>query len=291
MVKIRHFNHLSSQTPGTMKKIGIVLRPNHPKGEATRSALVDWLKAKDKEIFLINALRREKSRKNLDLLIVLGGDGTFLSAARYVEGREIPVLGVNLGSLGFLTEITLDELYSTLKEIFKSGFLEDPRQTLLTFVERGGERHPQATVLNDVTIHKGGLSKLIHLDITINDQFVTAIRADGLIVSSATGSTGYSLSCGGPIIHPSVDAILITPVSPHMLTNRPIVVPSNAKVIVALKTHEEGPIAMFDGQEFFPLLMNDRIHITSSEKRLKMIRSPNRSYYQVLRQKLKWGEV
>lgn len=273
-----------------MKKIGIVLRPLHPKGEVTRSALVDWLKAQGKEIFLIDALGREKPVEKLDLLIVLGGDGTLLSAARCIEGREIPVLGVNLGSLGFLTEITLEELYTTLEGIFQHGFLSDPRQTLQTFVERGGKSHPQATVLNDVTIHKGALSKLIHLDITIDDQFVTSIRADGLIVSSATGSTGYSLSCGGPIIHPSVDAVLITPISPHMLTNRPIVVPSHAKVIVALETEEEGPVVMFDGQECFPLILHDKIHITSSKKRLKMIRSPNRSYYQVLRQKLKWGE-
>ncbi len=273
-----------------MKNIGIVLRPKHPKGEVTRNALVVWLKAQNKEVELINALRREKPTGRLDLLIVLGGDGTLLSAARCIEGRGIPVLGVNLGSLGFLTEITLEELYTTLEEIFKHGFLSDPRQTLQTFVERGVDCHPQATVLNDVSIHKGGLSKLIHLEITINDQFVTAIRADGLIVSSATGSTGYSLSCGGPIIHPSVDAILITPISPHMLTNRPIVVPSTAKVVVALETEEAGPVAMFDGQESFPLVPHDKIHITSSEKRLKMIRSPNRSYYQVLRQKLKWGE-
>jgi len=273
-----------------MKKIGIVLRPNHPKGEVTRRTLLAWLKEKNKEIFLINTLRGERPSEKLDLLIVLGGDGTFLSAARCIEGRETPVLGVNLGSLGFLTEITLEELYSTLEEIFKNGFLEDPRQTLSTFIEREGECYPQATVLNDVTIHKGALSKLIHLDITIDDQFVTAIRADGLIISSATGSTAYSLSSGGPIIHPSVDAILLTPISPHMLTNRPIVVPSTAKVTVSLITDEKGPIAMFDGQECFPLAVNDQIHTTSSEKRLKMIRSPNRNYYQVLRQKLKWGE-
>lgn len=279
-----------SQKLKSMKKIGIVLRPNHPKGEVTRSALLSWLQEKNKETFLINALRGERPGVKLDLMIVLGGDGTFLSAARCIEGKEIPVLGVNLGSLGFLTEIALEELYSTLEEIFENGFFEDPRQTLLTFVEREGEHYPQATVLNDVTIHKGSLSKLVHLDITIDDQFVTAIRADGLIISSATGSTAYSLSSGGPIIHPSVDAILLTPISPHMLTNRPIVVPSTARVTVSLITDEKGPIVMFDGQESFPLVANDKIHTTSSEKRLKMIRSPNRNYYQVLRKKLKWGE-
>jgi len=272
-----------------MEKIGIILKPNHPEGKATLDALVDWLDKKNKNILIIPP-EKGKPPSDLDLLIVLGGDGTFLSAARRIEGTDIPLLGVNLGSLGFLTEITRDEIYVTLESIFKSDFLEDSRQTLKTLVERDATPHPQPTVLNDVTLHKGALSKLIHLEITINNQFVTTLRADGLIVSSPTGSTGYSLSSGGPIVHPSVDAILLTPISPHMLTNRPIVVPSTAEVRVVLKTKDPGPIAMFDGQEIFPLCVNDSVQITAAEKRLKIIRSPNRSYYQVLRQKLKWGE-
>ncbi len=272
-----------------MKKIGIILKPNHPEGKATLDALVDWLHKRDKEVVSIPP-QNGLAPSDLDLLIVLGGDGTFLSAARRIEGMAIPLLGVNLGSLGFLTEITRDEIYVTLESIFKSDFLEDSRQTLKSFVERDGNQSPQPTVLNDVTLHKGALSKLIHLEITINNQFVTTIRADGLIVSSPTGSTGYSLSSGGPIVHPSVDAILLTPISPHMLTNRPILVPSTAEVKVVLKTKDTGPVAMFDGQEIFPLLLGDAVHITTAKKRLKIIRSPNRSYYQVLRQKLKWGE-
>ncbi|MFQ5597815.1 MAG: NAD(+)/NADH kinase [Nitrospiria bacterium] len=273
-----------------MQKIGIVLKANHPAGKETLDALVGWLDHQGKEVLQIASSQQQLPIPALDLLIVLGGDGTFLSAARQVEGRDIPLLGVNLGSLGFLTEITLEEIYATLERIFQKGYLEDFRQTLSCYVKRGSVRLDQPTVLNDVTIHKGALSKLIHLEITIDGQFVTAIRADGLIVSSPTGSTGYSLSSGGPIVHPSVDAMLLTPISPHMLTNRPIVVPSGAEVSVVLKTDHQGPVAMFDGQEVCPLVKNDAVHITAAKEKLKVIRSPNRSYYQVLRQKLKWGE-
>ncbi len=274
-----------------MRKIGIVLKPQHPDGKETLDALVDWLQKKNKEIFVIVPDHTRRSLETLDLLIVLGGDGTFLSAARQFEGTDVPLLGVNLGSLGFLTEIQRDEIYTTLDSLFKTGFSHDLRQTLRCYVERGSDRYPQPTVLNDVTIHKGLLSRLIHLKISIDNQFVTTVRADGLIVSSPTGSTGYSLSSGGPIVHPSVDAMLLTPISPHMLTNRPIVVPSAAKVAVVLKSVDKGPVAMFDGQETFPLMMDDTVHITAAEKRLKIIRSPYRSYYQILRQKLKWGNA
>ncbi|MEC4678400.1 MAG: NAD(+)/NADH kinase [Nitrospirota bacterium] len=271
-----------------MKQIGIALRPKHPQGKETLDDLSQWLVAQDKTVVLLQ--RGDKTPPPpLDLLIVLGGDGTFLSAARQVAGRDTPILGVNLGSLGFLTEVTLDELYSNLKRIFEDGFEEDHRQTLCSFVSREHVDYAQPTVLNDVTIHKGSLSKLLQLEITIDSQFVTAIRADGLIISSATGSTAYSLSSGGPIVHPSVDAMLLTPISPHMLTNRPLLVRSDAQVCVTLKSAEEGPIVMFDGQEVFSLQSNDVVQVTAAEKRLRMILSPNRSYYEVLRQKLKWG--
>lgn len=273
-----------------MKQIGITLRPDHPKGDETLQALRLWLQKRGKSVVLVDPLYQNDAPEKLDLLIVLGGDGTFLSAARQVEGRDVPILGVNLGSLGFLTEVTLDELYSSLERIFEIGFSEDLRQTLQSSVVRGLEDHPQPPVLNDVTIHKGALARLIHLEITIDGQFVTAIRADGVIISSPTGSTGYSLSSGGPIVHPSVEALVITPISPHMLTNRPLVVPSSSLVEVVLKTEGEGPVAMLDGQEIFPLVSDDVVKITAAKKRLRMILSPNRSYYQVLRQKLKWGE-
>jgi NAD+ kinase len=274
-----------------MKKIGIVLKPDHPRGKELLENLVGWLRQKNKDVAIIDPPRQKRTHPPLlDLIIVLGGDGTLLSVARLVEGLDIPILGVNLGSLGFLTEITLDELYPNLEKIFKDEFLEDPRLTLKSHVQRGETRFSQPAVLNDVIIHKGALSKLIMLEITIGGQFVTSLRADGLIIASPTGSTAYSLSSGGPIVHPSVDAMVLTPISPHMLTNRPIVVPSTAAVDVVLKTEEAGPMAMLDGQEIFLLAANDVVHVQASEKKLILIRSPHRNYYQVLRQKLKWGE-
>ncbi len=272
-----------------VKRIGIAVKPNHPDGKEILEKLVDWLHRREKEVTLID-ITQKCPVPPVDMIIVLGGDGTLLSIARLIEGRDILVLGVNLGSLGFLTEVAFNELYQSLEMIFKEKFLDDSRLMLTSVIHRGGDRYPQPTALNDVTLHKGTISTLIKLEITIDHQFVTSLRADGLIVSSATGSTAYSLSCGGPIVHPSVDAIVLTPISPHMLTNRPIVVPSSAEIEVTLKTAHPGPIVTFDGHESFALRMDDTVHIQAFQQRLKLIRSPHRNYYQVLRQKLKWGE-
>lgn len=274
-----------------MKKIGIVLKPDHPQGKAALEQLIDWLQKRGRKAILIQTTGPERTvPRALDMLIVLGGDGTLLSAARRVEELEIPILGVNLGSLGFLTEVTLDELYPTLEKIFKEQYVLDPRLMLKSAVRRGKNEFLQPRVLNDIVISHGTLAKLIRLEITINNQFVTWLRADGLIIATATGSTAYSLASGGPIIHPSVDAMLLTPISPHMLTNRPIVVPADVKVEVVVKSTEKGALVTLDGQETFPLEGDDVVHIEASERRLKLIQSPHRNYYQVLRQKLKWGE-
>lgn len=273
-----------------MKTIGIVLKPVHPQGKAALEKLTHWLQQQGKEAVLIDAAQKKQIPRTLDMVIVLGGDGTLLSAARLVEGLDIPILGVNLGSLGFLTEVTLDELYPTLEKIFKNEYVLDPRLMLKSVIRRGKKEFPQPRVLNDIVVSHGTLVKLIRLEIIINHQFVTWLRADGLIIATATGSTAYSLAAGGPIVHPSVDAIILTPISPHTLTNRPIIVPANVQVDVVLKSAEKGPHVTLDGQEVFPLEGDDVIHIEASERRLKLIQSPHRNYYQVLRQKLKWGE-
>jgi len=271
-----------------MKTIGIALKPDHPQGKSVLEKLINWLQQQGKEALLIDA--KKPIPRSLDMVIVLGGDGTLLSAARLVESLDIPILGVNLGSLGFLTEVTLDELYPNLEKIFKNQYVLDPRLMLKSFIRRGEKEIPQPRVLNDIVVSHGPLAKLIRLEITINHQFVTSLRADGLIIASPTGSTAYSLSSGGPIVHPSVDAMILTPISPHMLTNRPIIVPSNVVVEVMFKAIEKEALVTLDGQEVFPLEKNDILHITRSERRLKLIQSPHRNYYQVLRQKLKWGE-
>ncbi len=272
-----------------MNKIGIVLKPNHPQGEIALEKLTCWLSDHHKKVVLINPFKK-RAIPPVDMIIVLGGDGTLLSVARLVAGSEIPILAVNLGSMGFLTEVNLNELVPTLTQVFKNDYLEDPRLMLECVLERGKKKIEKQTVLNDIVVNKGPFAKPIQVEVTINGQFVTGSRGDGVIISSATGSTAYTLSSGGPIVHPSVNAIILTPISPHTLTSKPIVIPSSVLVQVVLKSREDGPVVTFDGQGVFPLQTNDRLCIRASETRLKLIQSPNRNYYQVLREKLKWGE-
>ncbi len=224
------------------------------------------------------------------MIIVLGGDGTLLGVARGAAGFEVPILGANLGGLGFLTEVTLEELQIFLKEIFAENYVIDERVLLQTQIIRDGKKTAEFKALNDVVISKGTLTRMIALEIQTNGDLITSIRGDGLIVSTPTGSTAYSLSAGGPILYPSVEALLLTPISPHMLTNRPVVIPLNTRVEIILKTKDHGPLVIFDGQENFSLASGDRLEISKCEHTAHLIRSPKKNYYEVLRKKLKWGE-
>lgn len=279
-----------------MNKVGIVLNPSHfagdvpPHGEETLKKLSCWLSDRKKKILILDPFK-SKALPRVDMIVVLGGDGTLLSVARWIAGSEIPILAVNMGSLGFLTEVTLSEIYSSLEHVFKKEYLEDPRMMLECVIERGRKIIKKPTVLNDIVVNKGPFARLIKMEVSVNGQFVTSLRGDGLIIATSTGSTGYTLSAGGPIVHPSVDAIVLTPIAPHTLTNRPIVVPSNVEVRVLLKGNEPevSPVVTFDGQGVFPLETNDQVCIKASRSRLKLIQSPHRNYYQVLREKLKWG--
>lgn len=283
-----------------MQKIGIIAKPHRHEVKGILDQLVPWLTDRGIEVFLdtdtANAIGRSSTFQKskipslVEMIIVLGGDGTLLSVARLVEGKEALILGVNLGGLGFLTEVTLDRLYPTLDNILKKDFIIDERMLLKSHIQRQGERIAQSTVLNDVVVTKGSLARMINLDVYINYQFVTTIRADGLIVSTPTGSTAYSLSAGGPIIHPSLDAIIITPICPHTLTNRPIVVPNDVGVEVILKSKDEGAVATFDGQVGFSLREEDVVEIRASEQKIRLIASPDKNYFEILREKLKWGK-
>ncbi len=280
-----------------MKRIGIALKPGYPEGEETLQALLKWLHQRRYDGVVFRPYAPEghpsismRTLKTLDMIIMLGGDGTLLSIARLLKGEEIPILAVNMGGLGFLTEITRGELYLALERIIKQGFIEDNRRMLESTVERNGRHLRQPTTLNDVIIHKGSLLTLIRLEISITNQFVSLLRADGLIIATATGSTAYSLSSGGPIVHPGVEAILLTTISPHILTHRPIVVPLEADIKVTVKTQEKGAAVTFDGQMVCPLQDGDIVHVRASPKRVKLICSSHRNYYQVLRQKLNWGD-
>jgi NAD+ kinase len=237
------------------------------------------------------ALSREELPHAVDLVIVLGGDGTLLAMAARIAaaGRDIPILGVNFGSLGFLTEIRIDELYNSLEQVLDSRADFDERAVLTADTHRAGTPFDSRTVLNDVVFTKGALSRMIELSVSVSGGFVTRVKADGLIVASATGSTAYTLSAGGPIVHPAVDALVLTPIAPHTLTHRPIVIPGDSIVEVAPQIDEE-TFVTYDGQSGYPLKPGDVVRVRKSERTLRLVKAPARSYFELLREKLKWGE-
>jgi NAD+ kinase len=239
-------------------------------------------------------MTRDELPREVDLVIVLGGDGTLLSmAARIAQSaREVPILGVNFGSLGFLTEIRIDELTSSLEGVLAGTASIDMRAMLAADAYRQGQQVDSRIVLNDVVFTKTALSRAIELSVSVSGGFVTRVKADGLIIASATGSTAYNLAAGGPIVHPMVDALVLTPIAPHTLTNRPVVIPGSA--LVEVRTHtNSGPDDVFvtyDGQSGYPLHDGDTVQVRKSEQVLRLVKAPARGYFEVLREKLKWGE-
>ncbi len=226
-----------------------------------------------------------------DALVVLGGDGTLLGVSHLVARRGVPVLGVNFGSLGFLTEIALPELYPALDAVLRGSYEFDERRMLHAEVRCDGRTRESGDVLNDVVVTKAALSRIIELDVSVDGLFVSAFRADGLIVSSPTGSTAYNLAAGGPILHPALAAIVLTPICPHMLTNRPLVVGDAAKIEVRLHAGRGVEVHVtFDGQVGCPLTPADSVVVTRSPRSLRLVRAPKRDFFAVLRTKLKWGE-
>lgn len=240
------------------------------------------------------ARSREALPHDVGLVIVFGGDGTLLSMATRIAqaGRDIPILGVNFGSLGFLTESRIDELYTTLDAVVGGTADYHERAMLDADVIRDGSACDARIVLNDVVFTKAALSRMIELSVWVNGGFVTKVRADGLIVASATGSTAYNLAAGGPIVHPSVDALVLTPIAPHTLTNRPVVIPGTAVVEVHPHVGGQGDdiYVTYDGQSGYPLQKGDIVRVRRSARVLRLVKAPARSYFELLREKLKWGE-
>jgi NAD+ kinase len=240
------------------------------------------------------ARTRDDLPQEVDLVVVLGGDGTLLSMATRIahSGRDIPILGVNFGSLGFLTETRIDEMYATLAAALDGHAKYHERAMLIAEGCRGREVFDSRIVLNDVVFTKAALSRMIELSVAVSGGFVTKVRADGLIIASATGSTAYNLAAGGPIVHPDVDAFVLTPIAPHTLTNRPVVIPGSASVEV--RPHVDGNAddiyVTYDGQSGYPLDKGDVIRVRKSERKLRLVKAPARSYFELLREKLKWGE-
>lgn len=282
------------------KSIGILTKPKFPEVKATLQAVVTWLRSRHIDVLLDTTsatllsepggIQKTQLAAKADVLLVLGGDGTMLNAARLAGERSIPILGVNMGGLGFLTEVRLENLYPSLERVFANDFVLDERLMLKTHVHRHGETVAQGVVLNDVVISKGTLARMIELKISILGRFVTNLRGDGLIVSSPTGSTAYSLSAGGPIVNPAVHSLMLTPVCPHTLTHRPLIVPGNAEIEVTLTSKDDGAMATLDGQVGVAISQGDTVEIKISEHRTRLIRFPETQYYEVLREKLKWGD-
>ena len=236
----------------------------------------------------IKAVPREEIPDLADVIVVFGGDGTILSVARLIRDRKAPILGVNLGSLGFLTEITLDELYPSLEQLLAGRHKIDRRCMLKTEVHRINGEVDAFHALNDAVINKGALARITRMKTFINEDFIADFLADGMIVATPTGSTAYSLSAGGPIVLPSLDAIIMTPICPHTLTNRPLVIPAESKIRVVLQSGEDIMLTV-DGQTGVPLQEGDEIHCTRSAYQVELVRPSDKSFFDVLREKLKWA--
>ncbi len=229
--------------------------------------------------------------EDVDLIVVLGGDGTMLSAARMVGERQIPVLGVNFGWLGYLTEFTLEEMFPALENVRDGAFFVEGRMMIDVLLNRGGEVVASSRALNDAVVTKTAPARMIEIESYINGMFVNSFRADGMIVATPTGSTAYSLSAGGPIVHPNMSALLLTPICPHMLSNRPVVVPGESVVDLVFKRAYEDLTLTIDGQPGVELSHDDRITLRRSQTTFNVVRPTNRNYFEVLRTKLKWGTL
>jgi NAD+ kinase len=286
-------------------RIGIAVKPGLVEARATLVELEDWLRRRgvdgvwstEAATLFVSGTRRTADRAELpvesDLVVVLGGDGTLLAMAKAIaeSGTDVPILAVNFGSLGFLTEITRPEVFDALDVVLAGGASHDLRMMLCASTTRGADRTSHVA-LNDVVFSRTALSRMIELSVSVGDQFVMAVRADGLIVATPTGSTAYNLAAGGPIVHPAMDALILTPIAPHTLTNRPIVIPAERDVRVQSTSANAGDevYVTMDGQTGFGMHQGDELTITRASRPLRLVRSTTRSYFEVLRQKLKWNE-
>ena len=276
-----------------IRSVGIVVKPGHAEALATAGEISQWLEQHGLQLAgePVSALADagEDGLADADLVVVLGGDGTMIATARMIGERDVPVLGVNYGGLGYLTDFRIEELFPALEAILAGDHEIDRREMLDAELTRGNEVTARGRVLNDVVINKAAVARIIEIDVHLNGLFVNSFRSDGLIVSTPTGSTAYNLSAGGPIIFPSMNAVVITPICPFTLTNRPIVVPDTAEIELRLEHENEGVVLTFDGQTGHSLTADDRVRIRKSKTTFNLVKPANRNYFDVLRNKLKWG--
>ena len=289
-----------------IRAIGIISKPRRKALEPILPTLLTWLRQRGIEALLdeetastlnskakpagVTVLPRNELPTKSDLILVMGGDGTLLAAARGAHGCNVPILAVNLGSLGFLTAVTVGELYDSLEVVLNGKHQVEYRKMLQIKMLREGAVVETYHALNDAVLNKGAISRMLDFEAYIDGQFLTQIKADGVIVSTPTGSTAYSLAAGGPIVHPSVEAFLITPICPHTLTNRPVIVPDSSRIEIVVKTEAEAVFLTLDGQVGQELHHEDRIVCELSPSRIGLIRPLHKGFFEVLRSKLKWGE-
>jgi NAD+ kinase len=284
-----------------IRAAGIICKPIRETVGSVVPPLIEWLGKHKIDVFTdkeaqdcLNlptaAISRDEMGGKVDLLIVLGGDGTLLSAARALGGHNVPILAVNLGGLGFLTSVTLDELYPLLEQVLAGKYGTSNRMMLDAEVLRDGKPAERQCALNDAVANKGAMARMLEFDLYVDSNHVGRYRADGIIVATPTGSTAYSLAAGGPIVDPAVDAFVITPICPHMLTNRPLVIPDTAMIELDFAAAEEPVYLTLDGQIGFQLAPKDRVSIMKSDNRVVLVRPPSKTYFQVLRSKLRWSE-
>lgn len=288
--------------PSAFDTIGIISRPRRSNLAVVMPPLLRWFESHGVRMLYdmetasalddpSKGMNREQVAEESQLLLVLGGDGTLLAAARVAAPLGIPILPINMGSLGFLTSFKLEEMYPALEEILAGRFSLSERVMLDVQLHRAGSVVERQTVANEAVINKGALARMIDLELAIDADFVCRYRADGLIVSTPTGSTAYSLSAGGPIVHPSVESWIITPICPHTLSDRPIVVRDSSSVEIHLSRDTESVFLTLDGQLGIPMQAADTVRMKRAAEKLKLMQPPKKSYYEILRSKLKWGEA
>ena len=284
-----------------IKLVGITSKPNKIEVREIVPPLVTWLQERGIEVLIdeetaasiaagLPGLTREELGSRVDLAIVLGGDGTFLATARALEGRLVPILAMNLGGLGFLTVVTREELYPALEAVLEGRYRTESRVQIEAEVVRHQHCAASFLALNDVVLNKAAIARVLDFDVWVDGLFISTYKSDGLIVSTPTGSTAYSLAAGGPVVAPSVGAFIITPICAHTLTNRPIVLSDTATIEVAVNSEEEHAYFTVDGQVGIEVHGEDLVRIRKSAKTVEIVQPLNRNYFEVLRQKLKWGE-
>jgi NAD+ kinase len=282
-------------------RVGLIAKPDAPAAPRVILQVLEWLRAHGLTAILekqtaglvpsasVQAASKDELPGLVDLLVVLGGDGTLLSMARAVGDLGVPILGVNLGGLGFLTATTLDEMLPALDAVLAGRMAIEERMLLAARLVRGGQTVGEYSALNDVVITKSAMSRIVDLAVSVGGRHATAYRADGLIISTPTGSTAYNLSTGGPILFPTMDAVVLTPIAPHTLSNRPIVIPASERIEVTLLDDQDVMLTM-DGQVGVPLRERDTVEVQKAAARIRLLRFSHKDFFSVLRTKLKWGE-